>query len=149
LGGNTIETFNVAVPFTVVIADTGISSPTSITVGDVREGWNKNQDYYEKLFDQVGKVVLAAREAIENGRIEELGTLMDENHSLLADMGVSSTELDRLVKIAREEGALGAKLSGGGRGGNIIVLVYNTTAKQIADCLRLAGAVRTLTAVIR
>lgn len=146
---NTIETFRVAQPFTIVIADTGISSPTSITVGDVREGWRQNPDYYETLFDEVGKVVLSAREAIENGQIEDLGRLMDENHSLLGDMGVSSPELDRLVKIAKNEGALGAKLSGGGRGGNIIVLVYNTIADQIAECLRLAGAVRTLTAVIR
>jgi mevalonate kinase len=148
LGGNTIETFRVAQPFTIVIADTGIPSPTSITVGDVREAWEKNPDYYEKLFDQVGEVVLAARQAIENGQIKGLGTLMDENHSLLADIGVSSPELDHLVKTARNEGALGAKLSGGGRGGNIIVLVYNTTANQIAERLRLAGAVRTLTAVI-
>jgi mevalonate kinase len=74
---------------------------------------------------------------------------MDKNHSLLGEIGVSSPQLDHLVRIARTEGALGAKLSGGGRGGNIIALAHNTTADHIAESLGLAGAVHTLIAVIR
>ena len=48
---------------------------------------------------------------------------MDENHALLQEIGVSCPELDALVAAARAAGALGAKLSGGGRGGNMIALV--------------------------
>ena len=47
---------------------------------------------------------------------------MDENHALLQEIGVSCPELDALVAAARAAGALGAKLSGGGRGGNMIAL---------------------------
>ena len=60
---------------------------------------------------------------IESGRPERLGPLMDENQRLLQAMGVSSPELERLIAAARGAGALGAKLSGGGRGGNMIALV--------------------------
>jgi len=147
--GNTIETFKVARPFTIVIADTGISSPTSTTVGDVRFAWENNPAHYEQLFDETGEVVLAARSAIQNGQIEALGALMNENHSLLIDIGVSSPELDHLVMTARTTGALGAKLSGGGRGGNIIALTDNSSAEYLADSLAAAGAVHTQISVIK
>jgi mevalonate kinase len=149
LVGNTIETFSVAQPFSIVIADTGISSPTSETVGDVRESWKRNKAHIEKIFDEVGDIVLTARDVIENKRSDDLGTLMNKNHSLLKAMGVSSPELDRLVETARNAGALGAKLSGGGRGGNIIALVHDLRANHVADKLKLAGAVQTLIAVIK
>jgi mevalonate kinase len=144
LTGNTIETFSVAQPFTIVIADTGISTPTSTTVGDVRLAWENNPTCYEQLFDDIGKVVLAARTAIENGQIETLGTLMNENHSMLVDIGVSSPELNHLVQTAQTKGAFGAKLSGGGRGGNIIALTDSSTSICLADSLEAAGAVHTL-----
>ena len=69
---------------------------------------------------------------------------MDENHALLQEIGVSCPELDALVAAARAAGALGAKLSGGGRGGNMIALVTEATASQVADALRAAGAVRVI-----
>jgi mevalonate kinase len=65
---------------------------------------------------------------------------MNENHSLLQEMGVSSPELDRLVAAACQGGALGAKLSGAGRGGNMIALITGETRGQVDMALRLAGA---------
>jgi mevalonate kinase len=62
----------------------------------------------------------------------------------LQEMTVSSPELDRLVSAARNAGALGAKLSGGGRGGNMIALVEDNRAQSIADALISAGAKRTI-----
>jgi mevalonate kinase len=59
-------------------------------------------------------------------------------------MGVSSPELDRLVAAAREAGALGAKLSGGGRGGNMIALVQPRDAESIANALLAAGVVNAI-----
>ena len=74
----------------------------------------------------------------------ELGPLMDENHRLLQAMGVSSPELDALCQAARDAGAAGAKLSGGGRGGNMIALAPAGRAETIASALLAAGAVRTI-----
>jgi mevalonate kinase len=70
--------------------------------------------------------------------------MMDENHTLLQELGVSSTELDRLVEVARTAGALGAKLSGSGRGGNMIALASYEKAAGIAKALEYAGASQTL-----
>jgi mevalonate kinase len=74
---------------------------------------------------------------------------MDANHGLLRKIGVSCPELDALVLAARRAGALGAKLSGGGRGGNMIALVTEKGAEKVASALKSAGAVRTIITQIR
>jgi mevalonate kinase len=74
---------------------------------------------------------------------------MDENHDLLRKMGVSSSELDMLVKVARSAGALGAKLSGAGRGGNMIALVNPEISAEVSKALEQAGATRTITTEVR
>jgi mevalonate kinase len=142
--GKPIQRLQVKSPFTIVIGDTGIASPTSATVGEVRKAWQKSKDQYEAFFDSTGAIADSARQAIEAGGIELLGPLMDANHGLLRKLGVSCPELEALVLAARKAGALGAKLSGGGRGGNMIALVTAKNADKVAGALRDAGAVRTI-----
>jgi mevalonate kinase len=142
--GRPIETVRVARPFTVLIGDTGIASPTGVAVSDVRRRWQENPTRYQTLFDAIGGIVQQARRAIESGRPGIIGNLMNANHELLQKMGVSSVELDSLVEAAREAGAQGAKLSGGGRGGNMIALVTPESAPSVAQTLTDAGAKRTI-----
>lgn len=143
-----IQTLDVSQPFTIVIADTGIHSPTANTVSDVRQAWGENTERYESLFDQIGLIVQQARRAISNGDFVKLGYLMDKNHEYLQVIGVSSPALDGLVNAAKSAGALGAKLSGGGRGGNMIALATPESAEQVSDTLLKEGAVKTLTSQI-
>lgn len=138
--GQPVQTFGVKRPFTIVIGDTGIKSPTKIAVGDVRAAWQADRDRYERWFDQIGSIVEQARAAIEVGQVGALGPLMDANHVLLREMGVSSDELERLVTAARGSGAPGAKLVGGGRGGNMIALVDADTRAAVERALLDAGA---------
>lgn len=138
--GETPQACTIGKPFLLAIADSGIASPTKVTVKDVRRRWEHDPVRFEALFDRVGAIVGAARMAIEGGHPERLGSLMDRNHDLLRQMGVSSPELDALVASARSSGASGAKLSGGGRGGNLIALVTEETASSVASALRAAGA---------
>ncbi len=147
--GEPIEQMRVGRPFTIVIADTGIASPTAKAVGDVRSAWKADKDHYEALFDSIGALADSARQAIEGGAVELLGPLMDANHGLLRKLGVSCPELDALVLAARKAGAWGAKLSGGGRGGNMIALVNKEQAKKVAAALPTAGAVRTLVTEVK
>lgn len=139
-----IETFKCGKPFTIVIGDTGIPAPTKQSVGDVRRLWLRDQNRYESIFDEVAQISTMARHLIETGRPELLGELMDHNHKFLQQMTVSSPELDVLVAAARKAGALGAKLSGGGRGGNMIALVDQASAESVAAALLSAGAKRTI-----
>jgi mevalonate kinase len=139
-----IEKMSVGRPFTIVIADTGIASPTAKAVGDVRHAWKADKNHYEAVFDSIGALADAARQAIEQGTVELLGPLMDANHGLLRKLGVSCPELDALVLAARRAGAWGAKLSGGGRGGNMIALVPKEQARKVTVALQTTGALRTL-----
>ena len=135
-----MEIFSVKSPFLLAIADTGIASPTKIAVSHVRRAWEREREKYEDIFDEIGAVAEMSRQAIERGEIETVGQLMNENHRLLQLIGVSSPELEGLVEAARQGGALGAKLSGAGRGGNIIALVTQETRSRVTMILRLAGA---------
>jgi mevalonate kinase len=136
-------------PFWLAIADTGIESPTREVVGDLRLRYQDAPDRYEPVFDQIGEVAEAARAAIEQGQVEALGRLMARNHALLQDIGVSHPALDQLVVAAREGGALGAKMSGAGWGGNMIALVDPATSGQVDMMLRVAGAVNVITTQVQ
>jgi len=140
----TIERLSVGVPFSLLIADTGLPSPTKQVVMDVRLGWQQAPAHHEALFDQIGEVVDEARRMIEGGDVDALGLLMSENHELLIELGVSSSLLNKLVDEAHLAGALGAKLSGAGRGGNMIALVEEDDSAEVAEALREAGATKVI-----
>ena len=147
--GRPPEPFAPGRPFTVAIADSGIRSPTNETVGDVRRSWAAEPARYEEHFDAVAALARAGRAAIEQGDAAALGALFDRNHALLQELGVSSPPLDKLVMAVRAAGALGAKLSGGGRGGNVIALVEEAARDSVRAALLTAGAQRVIVTTIR
>lgn len=130
-------------PFTLVVANTGIQAPTREAVADVRRLYESDQDRISKVFASIAEVVRTTREALAGGDWATLGAMFNRNHQLLCELTVSCAELDALVERARESGALGAKLSGGGRGGNMIALVEPTNAYQVEAALQETGAVWT------
>jgi mevalonate kinase len=65
---------------------------------------------------------------------------MNENHTLLPGIEVSSKELDSLVDIARKQGAWGAKLTGGGGGGCMTALTPGKELQEkVASTVEKAG----------
>jgi mevalonate kinase len=141
--GQPPQPFRIGAPLTLVVADSGIHSSTKDTVADVRKYRETNPVAAAPMFERVGMIVDTAKDLILKGEIAALGPLMVENHGILRSLTVSSEQLDELVTAALEAGALGAKLSGGGRGGNVIALVKPTLAHEVAAAFRGAGAVRT------
>jgi mevalonate kinase len=135
-------------PFMLLIANTGLPSPTKRLVSQVREMWQRDRAPCEVLFGRMGDIAREARSKIEAGDVAALGPLMDENHALLIELGVSSSTLDRLVDAARVAGASGAKLSGAGQGGNLLALVDGQTADDVALALRQAGATRVIRTIV-
>ncbi|MFN3979231.1 MAG: mevalonate kinase [Caldilinea sp.] len=142
--GREIQPFTPSVPLTIAIADSGVRSPTKTTVGDVRRAWQREPARYESIFDAIGELVYATRRAMEEGDLPALGRLFDANQTLLESLDVSSETLHRLILAARRAGALGAKLSGGGRGGNVIALVEEEVVNRVSDALYTAGAQRVI-----
>lgn len=144
--GKPIQRMRVSQPLTLVVGDTGIVAPTHTVVGDLRRRWQAEPERYEGYFDEIEVIVNQARIAIENGLsgLPALGRLLNENQELLETIGVSSPELGRLIQAARQAGALGAKLSGAGWGGNMIALAWPDSAPAVAQALTEAGAVQTI-----
>lgn len=136
----TLETFPVGQPLSILIGDSGIASPTARAVAGVRERWRADPGGYESVFDEIGQLTKEARACLETGKPARLGELMDQNHRLLAQLGVSHASLDRFAEIARRAGAQGAKLSGAGLGGNIIALAAPSTIPHVEQALLEAGA---------
>ncbi len=146
--GQPIELLTIAHPFTLVVGDTGETALTRIAVRDVGKLVKSQPERMQPLFDEVGEISRKARQIIESGDPAALGPLMLRNHALLQQMTVSCESLDRLVQAAMDAGAVGAKLSGGGRGGNMIALVTPDRQEQISQALVDAGAVRVFTSVV-
>jgi mevalonate kinase len=146
--GEGMKRLTVGASFNLVIADTGVASSTRAVVGDVRRRWEADRERYEGLFDEIGAVARLAKTAIQRGDRRAIGRLMNENQDLLATLGVSSAELDRLVAAARAAGAWGAKLSGAGWGGIMLALVEPEQSPAVAAALRAAGATNTVTSQV-
>ncbi|MEO0564072.1 MAG: mevalonate kinase, partial [Chloroflexota bacterium] len=118
-------------------------APTSETVGAVRASYEKNPQAVQAIFDRITNIGEAVRDYIEGNATDDLdilGSLLYENQELLQTLDVSSEKLDKLVETAMSAGALGAKLSGAGRGGNMIALVTDETQEQVRNALVAAGA---------
>ena len=147
--GEAPQTFEVGRLFCLVVADTGVSSSTREIVADVRESWRADPECYDSLFADVGSVVMAARASIASGDTAEAGRLMNVNQALLEEIGVSSPEIEALVRAARQAGALGAKLSGAGRGGNVIALITSAVRQRVVSALRSAGAACVITTDVK
>jgi mevalonate kinase len=136
--------FEVGGSFSIIVADSGVSSSTREVVSDVRRARSADPGRYDRLFAEMGALAREARDAMAGGAIELIGRLMDRNQALLADIGVSSPEIEKLVEAARKAGAVGAKLSGAGRGGNVIALVSPRGRQKVEAALRAAGAARVI-----
>ncbi|GJM41116.1 MAG: mevalonate kinase [Ardenticatenaceae bacterium] len=146
---NQIEPFKVATPLHFVVADTGVRSSTKVAVEDVRRQYSEQPAKFAGIFDACGRIAQAARQAIEAGDVAKVGQLMTENHTWLQKMTVSSPELDNFVNVALQAGALGAKLSGAGRGGNMIALVTDEKMEaNVSQALQNEGATNLLTTTL-
>ena len=81
--------------------------------------------------------VLEAADALRGEDYAELGRLMYDSHaSMRDDFEISVPQIDTFVELAREAGAVGARLTGGGFGGCAIALVLMDEAKSLSDGVR-------------
>ncbi len=136
--------FHTAIPFTLVVADSGVAGVTKDAVAGVRRRWQADRVTYDGYFVAVGEVVREIYRRLTSGTLVGVGALLDENQRLLAAMGVSHPALEQLIAAGRAAGALGAKLCGAGLGGNCLALVEAERAEAVAAAMRRAGARRTI-----
>jgi len=118
------------VELNLVVCYTGQISETPKMIEQVRKFREGNNERFTQLMDEASELVYRAAKSIEKGKIDELGIFMNQNQSLLSEIGVSLEKNDEVVRIMTDSGALGAKLTGGGGGGSCIALVRDKLAAK-------------------
>ncbi|HEV2118558.1 MAG TPA: mevalonate kinase [Candidatus Bathyarchaeia archaeon] len=135
-----IKAVNVKRPPLILVCDSGVHRSTKALVGSVVKRSREQTAMFQKHLDEITTISNDVVKTLGKEDDDELGSLMNRNHELLRQIGVSTLKLDRLVVTARKAGALGAKLTGAGGGGCIIVLCNDKKARSnIARRLRRIG----------
>jgi hydroxymethylglutaryl-CoA reductase len=122
----------------LVVGITGKECLTATTVAMVRRAWETHRTRYDGIFDQIAALTVAGVEALKSAHFQELGELMNLCHGYLNALQLSTPELEELIHIARANGALGAKLTGGGGGGSMVALCPDNP-DQVVKAMESAG----------
>jgi mevalonate kinase len=122
----------------IVMGNTGLTANTQRVVDEVKARMKAEPEKFKRIFAEAEEIIKQGRIALEKGDYATAGALMNRNHELLTEIGVSCRELDTLVEIARQNGATGAKLTGTGRGGFMVALTpgiecQNRVARAIEE----------------
>jgi hydroxymethylglutaryl-CoA reductase len=107
-------------------------------VAGVRARRERAPERYNALFDEIDSLSISGARLLQAQEYDELGLLMNICHGLLNAIEVSTPTLEEMVRIARQSGAVGAKLTGGGGGGSIVALCPDSI-DAVQSALRQAG----------
>ena len=139
-GKNTMDLLESPKKIPLVIANSGITASTTKVVADVRRLKEESPEKFENIFEDYKKIAENAKQALLKGDINIIGALMNENHTLLQKITVSGEINDKLVTLALNNGAIGAKMTGTGRGGLVIALTKDVRAQEkIAKAVEKEG----------
>lgn len=132
-----IEIFPINMDGYLVIADTGKKGRTKEAVNGIKKMLENNDPNIIKSIDEMGELAEKAKNSILNNDIILLGKIFNSFQSKLRILDVTDEKLEELIKISNENGALGSKLTGGGKGGCMISLARDfNSAKKIVDSLK-------------
>lgn len=125
----------------LVIADTGKKGATKEAILAVKDELKNNNEKAEEHIKHLGELVNQTKDYLAQNDIVKLGDALNFAQTDLAALNVSDPSLDHLIHVARDNGALGAKLTGGGRGGCMIALMQTAMgARRLASILKENGA---------
>ena len=127
----------------LVIADTGIYGNTGEAIQKVKNlGSNADSSLKKlgELTDEIAKILTENIESKEE-KVDKIGKIMTKANIELRNLNITIEKTDLFVKTAIENGASGAKISGGGLGGCVIALAKNLgIVEKIKDKLLKCGA---------
>ena len=127
-------------PLSLVVASTGIMHSTSDLVAGVKKFKETNRTLFESLSKQATDICLQACTAIESGKCDKIGELMNENQIILQQIGISHHKVRDIIDICSKAGAIGAKMTGAGGGGAVIALAASKQeSNKIASHIKAAG----------
>lgn len=147
---NVFEFIEMKKPLELVVSFTGKYSPTAKMVEAVGKFRHDDEAEFRQLMDEYMDIAREGRRAIEKGRLDVIGALMNSNHALLSELGVCDESNNRIVEAALDARALGSKVTGGGGGGCCVSLARDKEhAAKIAAAIKEAGFESFTTQIVR
>jgi len=116
-GAKTWQRINLKQPVEVVLGNSGVTADTSKLDAHVESQERKDPKLFQQRLQTITEQAFEMKNALEDNDLAKVGAIMTANHSILIDMDLSHETLIYLCNKALELGALGAKVTGGGRGG--------------------------------
>ncbi len=137
-GGKLIEPLSVK-NLSLVIGYSGIKADTAKIVKNLELRIKTDKTKIFRIFGDIKDIVEKAKISLVNSDWKTTGELMNQNHELLQDLGVSTEKLDKMCQTAVETGAHGAKLSGAGGGDCMIALVPKNKITKVKSAIAKIG----------
>jgi mevalonate kinase len=129
------ERINCKTPLHIVLGNSGVTANTALLDDYIAEMKAKDPAGFQSRMDAIKAQVFEMKAALEAGDLKKVGAIMTANHEILIEMGLSHEKLVYLCNLATKMGALGAKVTGGGRGGYMNAL---TPDKKTQEAIALA-----------
>lgn len=137
-GGKTIKPLSVK-NLPIVVGYSGIKADTPKIVKSLKLKIKNSKEKFNQIFDKIAQIVEVAKIELGKENWKKLGELMNENHQLLQQLGVSTKKLDLMCQAAVSAGAYGAKLSGAGGGDCMIALVSENKRQAVESAINKTG----------
>jgi mevalonate kinase len=115
---------NLSKELSFIIINTGLKHSTGELVSIVERFRKKNFSEFDNISNRVSKICESAIKALEEGNLLNIGKLMNENQILLDRIGVSTPEINNIINLSLQYGAIGSKLTGAGGGGCVLSLLH-------------------------
>ncbi len=131
-----LHSFCSELPF--VIAHTGVQHHSGNFHRPLRERWLKGEPQVVRGYREIAEMAREGKKALLNRDWPRLAFLMNENHRIQDALSFSGERNNYMIRVARDNGALAAKLAGAGGGGTIIALTLDPSRTRQA--LKRAGA---------
>ncbi len=141
-GTPNVEAIVPARPVPLVVALLRPHVGTKEAVEALRQRRERHRRSFDVMLGELGALAQDAVGDIQQGNLVALGERFDLAHALLAGLGVSSEDLEFLTHFGRRHGALGAKLTGAGVGGAVVMVTDGDPqrSKALVDALVGEGA---------
>ncbi len=123
----------------LLISNTNIEHNTKEAINRIKQLKKTNPEKTESYLQRIGALTEQAKNELSKGNIQKIGELMNLNNKYLTKLRVSNDAIDKIIKICRHNGALGAKLTGAGLGGCVISLGDPEKLKKIQHILTQKG----------
>jgi galactokinase/mevalonate kinase-like predicted kinase len=121
-----------------VVAHTGIKHHSGSFHRPLRERWLEGDQAVRNGYDEIAVIAREGKKALLNADWRELAYLMNKNHEIQDSLSDSGEQNNYMIKTAKENGAMAAKLAGAGGGGTIIALTFEPD--RVKKALTEAGA---------